>query len=112
MTGSDFGRTLKGNNPACSKGHAWGRQAMVMDGPVNGGDLYGHFPDMKMGDLGTLDVADGRGRMIPEVSIDQYAAVAANWFSVGSSELEAIFPNLGLFDDPLTSSTANMAYLS
>ena len=85
---------------------------MVMDRPVNGGDLYGHFPDMKIGDLGTLDVADGRRRMIPEVSVDQYAAVAANWFSVGSSELEAIFPNLGRFDDPLTSSTANMAYLS
>jgi hypothetical protein len=66
---------------------------------------------MKMGEYGTLDVADGRGRMIPEVSVDQYAAVAAHWFGVGSSELDAIFPNLGRFDDPLSSSTANMAYI-
>ncbi|MGB0373110.1 MAG: DUF1501 domain-containing protein [Opitutales bacterium] len=111
MTGSDFGRTLKGNNPQGGTGHAWGSHAIAMGGPVNGGDLYGHYPDMKMGELGTLDVADGRGRMIPEVSVDQYAAVAANWFGVGSSELDAIFPNLGRFDDPLNSSTANMAYI-
>ena len=111
MTGSDFGRTLKGNNPNGGTGHAWGSHAIVMGGPVKGGDLYCHYPDMKMGDLGTLDVADGRGRMIPEVSVDQYAAVAANWFGVGSSELDAIFPNLGRFDDPLHSSTANMAYI-
>jgi uncharacterized protein (DUF1501 family) len=111
MTGSDFGRTLKGNNPNGGTGHAWGSHAIVMGGPVKGGDLYGHFPDMKMGEYGTLDVADGRGRMIPEVSVDQYAAVAAHWFGVGSSELDAIFPNLGRFDDPLSSSTANMAYI-
>ena len=85
---------------------------MVMGGPVNGGDIYGHYPPLKTGDVtGSIDSHSSRGRLIPDTSVDQYSAVIANWFGVDSNSVEAIFPNLPRFDDPLTSSTANLGFL-
>jgi len=110
---SDFTRTFTPNGIdllTAGSDHGWGGHHIVMGGPVLGGKIYGSFPSLKVGldmDAGTSN----RGRWIPTSSVDQYAAVAARWLGVESSALEAIFPNLGRFDDPLGGS-ANLGYVS
>ncbi|NWK57611.1 DUF1501 domain-containing protein [Verrucomicrobiaceae bacterium N1E253] len=115
FTASDFSRTFTPNGEdAATSGsdHAWGGHCITMGGSVNGGDLYGHFNPLKTGsNSGSFDSSSSRGRWIPDTSVDQYAAVFANWLGVGSSELETIFPNLPRFDDPLSSSNANLGFL-
>lgn len=111
---SDFNRTLTPNGLDANAGsdHAWGGNAIVMGGAVHGGDIYGHFPSLKTGSQpGSIDAHTNRGRWIPSVSVDQYSAVLAKWLGAGTSEIEAIFPNLPRFDDPFTSSTPNLAFL-
>ncbi|MFM7182637.1 MAG: DUF1501 domain-containing protein [Verrucomicrobiales bacterium] len=116
FTASDFNRTFTPNNTDPSKAgsdHAWGGHALVMGGAVQGGNLYGQFPILKTGNAtGSIDAGNsGRGRWIPGTSVDQYCAHMARWLGVGSNELAAIFPNLPRFDDPFTSSTANLNFL-
>ncbi|MCC6355176.1 MAG: DUF1501 domain-containing protein [Verrucomicrobiae bacterium] len=114
FTASDFNRTMTPNGTDANAGsdHAWGGNAIVMGGAVNGGNIYGHFPSLKTGSQpGSIDAHTNRGRWIPSVSVDQYSAVLAKWLGAGSSEIEAIFPNLPRFDDPFTSSTPNLGFL-
>ena len=116
FTASDFNRTFTPNNTDAAKAgsdHAWGSHAMVMGGAVRGGDIYGHFPALKIGSAtGSIDVGGGnRGRWIPDVSVDQYAAVLTSWMGAGSNELEAIFPNLPRFDDPFSTSSPNLGFI-
>ncbi len=109
---SDFTRTLTPNSSDLSTAgsdHGWGGHHIVMGGPVNGGQIYGAFPSLKVGtdlDAGT----SSRGRWIPTTSVDQYAAVASRWLGVESNALSAIFPNLGRFNDPFGAS-ANLSYV-
>jgi len=116
FTASDFNRTFTPNNTDVSKAgsdHAWGGHALVMGGQVNGGDLYGHFPKFKIGNAtDSIDAGtNNRGRWIPDTSVDQYSAVLTKWMGAGTSEIEAIFPNLPRFDDPFATSAANLAFL-
>jgi uncharacterized protein (DUF1501 family) len=114
FTASDFSRTLTPNGITINDGsdHAWAANAMVMGGPVNGGDIYGHYPPLKTGDVaGSIDSHRSRGSLIPDTSVDQYSSVIANWFGVDSNSIESIFPNLPRFDDPLTTSTPNLGFL-
>ncbi|MBK1790496.1 DUF1501 domain-containing protein [Persicirhabdus sediminis] len=111
FTSSDFSRTL---NPNASSGtdHAWAGHCIVMGGAVNGGDLYGHFPSLKLGDQeGSIDSHSSRGLLIPDVSVDQYSAVIASWFGVESTEMETAFPYLYRFDDPFTVNEMNLKFL-
>lgn len=114
FTASDFNRTFSPNNLDASKAgsdHGWGSHAMIMGGAVNGGDLYGSFPALRMGDAtGSLDAGSSRGRWIPTTSVDQYSSVLTKWMGANSSEMEAIFPNLNRFDDP-TVAAANLGFL-
>ncbi len=114
FTASDFNRTMTPNGTDANAGsdHAWGGNAIVMGGAVNGGDIYGHFPSLKTGSQpGSIDAHANRGRWIPSVSVDQYSAVLAKWLGAGTSEIEAIFPNLPRFDDPFTASAPNLGFL-
>ena len=36
--------------------------------------------------------------MLPEVSVDQYAATLGDWFGVSDAQLLDLFPNLANFD--------------
>jgi uncharacterized protein (DUF1501 family) len=102
-TQSDFGRTLK---PASSAGtdHAWGSHHLILGGPVNGGKLYGAFPDLTLGGVDDLDGDAtngnaGEGRWVPTTSAAQYAATLAGWVepSLLAADLDTMFPNLPNF---------------
>ncbi|MGH9367593.1 MAG: DUF1501 domain-containing protein, partial [Thermoanaerobaculia bacterium] len=106
FTLSDFGRTLEPSGSGGSVGtdHAWGNHQLVMGGVVLGGAFYGSvgpsgnvFPTMV---LGAPDDTDSRGRWIPTVAVDQYAATLANWFGLAPADLSYVFPNLGHFSTP------------
>ncbi|MDB3935584.1 DUF1501 domain-containing protein [Granulosicoccus sp.] len=90
FTASDFGRTLVPNNSGTD--HGWGSHHMVMGGAVNGGQIYGDIPPAVEGH----SQDSGRGRLIPEVSIDQYASIMGRWFGLSASEVLQVFPNLNL----------------
>ncbi|MFC4991345.1 DUF1501 domain-containing protein [Rubritalea tangerina] len=114
FTASDFARTLTPNGQTTADGsdHAWGGNAIVMGGPVQGRNLYGHFPSLKVGDAtGSIDSHSSRGRLIPDTSVDQYSAVLSHWFGIDSSALDAILPNLHRFDNPISTSSANLNFL-
>ena len=111
FTASDFNRTLtpNGQDPQDGADHAWGGHQMVLGGMVKGKNFYGHYPDLAVGK--GLDVDNDRGRWIPTTAVDQYAAVLAKWIGVDSNSMETIFPNLPRFDDPFTSSRAQLDFV-
>jgi len=92
FTASDFGRTLTINGNGSD--HGWGGHYMVMGGAVNGGQLYGEWPDYNVG--GSSDV--GKGRLIPTMSINQYGAALGSWMGLSNSDLLDVFPDLSRFD--------------
>ena len=102
FTSSDFSRTLtpnKADNTAGSD-HAWGGQALVIGGAVNGNNIYGTMPNLTVGGPSDVDTSNARGRYIPTTSVDEFAGTLAKWFGVGSSELATVFPNLSRFPTP------------
>ena len=97
FTASDFGRTLTSDNDGAD--HAWGGNQMVIGGAVKGNRIYGTFPDLHLDSA--LDV--GRGRLIPQVSVDEFFAEMALWFGVSTSDLDAVLPNIRNFYTPSAS---------
>ena len=94
FTASDFARTLNANSNDGSD-HAWAGNHIVMGGGVAGGRLYGSYPD-SLAPGNNLDL--GRGRLIPTLSVDEYAADLALWFGLeNDGNLEAILPNIRNF---------------
>lgn len=96
---SDFGRTLRSNGRGTD--HAWGANALVMGGPVQGGRVYGTFPDL------TLESADDTGyggRTIPTTSVDALFAELLKWFGVSKADLPYVLPNIANFYDVNSSS--------
>jgi len=92
FTASDFGRTLTINKGGSD--HGWGGHYMVMGGAVNGGRLYGDWPDYNLG--GANDV--GKGRLIPKMSMNQYGAALGSWMGLSNSDLLDVFPDLNRFE--------------
>lgn len=92
FTASDFGRTLTSNGDGTD--HAWGGHQLVMGGAVNGGDVYGEFPELVIGSNDDI----GEGRIIPTTSMDQYGATLASWFGLAGNDFAEVFPNVGNFN--------------
>ena len=88
-TASDFGRALTTNNDGSD--HGWGRMHFALGGAVNGKRYYGVNPTLANG--GPDDI--GQGRLIPTMSVDQYAATLASWFGVAAADLPLVVPNIG-----------------
>ena len=89
FTASDFGRTLVSNNDGSD--HGWGSHHFVMGGSVVGQSFVGTPPVLANG--GPDDV--GQGRLLPTISVDQYAATLAKWFGVSATDMSTVLPNIG-----------------
>ncbi|MEO7385019.1 MAG: DUF1501 domain-containing protein [Novosphingobium sp.] len=89
FTGSDFGRALTSNNDGSD--HGWGSMHFVIGGAVNGKKYYGINPTLA--NNGPDDI--GQGRLVPTMSVDQYAATLASWFGVTAGNLSTAVPNIG-----------------
>lgn len=92
FTASDFGRTLSVSGSGTD--HGWGNHHMVVGGAVNGGQIVGDVPPAAF----NHDYDMGRGRLIPKVSVDQYAGTLGRWFGLSDSELVQALPGLNNFD--------------
>ncbi len=91
FTASDFGRTLTSNSNGTD--HGWGSHHFVVGGAVQGQDIYGQYP--VVGANQANDV--GAGRLIPTISVDEYAGTLARWFGLSDGQIRQILPNLGNF---------------
>jgi len=89
---SDFARTLTSNGAGSD--HAWGGNAFVLGGAVNGGRVYGSYPDLA---LNGPSIVTSRGVTLPAVSVDEYFAELALWFGVSRANLPLVLPNIGNF---------------
>ena len=89
FTASDFGRALVSNSTGSD--HGWGSMHFALGGAVNGKRFYGTPPVVANG--GPDDV--GQGRLLPTLSVDQYAATMASWFGVGATDLTTVLPYIG-----------------
>jgi uncharacterized protein (DUF1501 family) len=98
FTASDFGRTFASNGSGTD--HGWGGHHFVVGGAVNGKDIYGQFPQTGVSNAatGVDNPRDaGSGTLIPNLSVDQYAATLAKWFGLSATEIAEVFPNLAHF---------------
>jgi uncharacterized protein (DUF1501 family) len=101
FTASDFGRTLVSNSSGSD--HGWGSMHFVLGGAVKGREFYGRPP--ALADNGPDDV--GQGRLLPAISVDQYAATMASWFGVSEANMASVLPFIGNY--PLAS--RNLGFL-
>ncbi|TPG47107.1 DUF1501 domain-containing protein [Sphingomonas glacialis] len=92
FTASDFGRTLVSNTSGAD--HGWGSMHFVMGGAVNGKKIYGTPPAIGNG---TPDDV-GQGRLLPTISVDQYASTLASWFGVSNGDMTTVLPNMGNYN--------------
>ncbi|MDA8658820.1 DUF1501 domain-containing protein [Luminiphilus sp.] len=90
-TASDFGRTLADNGDGTD--HGWGGHQFVVGGAVNGGSLYGDIPPPSF----EHSQDAGRGRLIPTIAVDQYAASLGRWLGLNDDSLAQALPNLRNF---------------
>lgn len=95
FTASEFGRTMIDNGDGTD--HGWGGHYFVLGGSVDGGQIFGELPAP---DLSLPNYTPSRGRLIPSVSVEQYAATLGGWFGLNDAELAAALPNLANFQSP------------
>ena len=99
FTSSEFGRTLTNNGDGTD--HGWGSHHLIMGGAVQGGDVYGRYPQLATADAqGVFDSPEllSNGVMLPSTSVEQYAYTLGRWMGVSSSDLRDVLPNLSRFD--------------
>jgi len=95
FTASDFGRTLAVNGDGSD--HGWGGHHFVIGGAVNGNRIIGDMPPP----VTNHSQDSGSGRLIPTVSVEQFAASLASWFGLTAGEIQAALPNIGNFSGPI-----------
>ena len=95
FTASEFGRTLRSNGRGTD--HGWGGVSAVAGGAVNGGNVFGEYPQSMALGAG-MDIGKN-GRLLPSLSTDQLIAPLLRWFGLGQSQLFDVLPNLAKFDD-------------
>ena len=95
FTSSDFGRTLRSNGRGTD--HAWGGNALMFGGKVDGGKIFGTYPDLTLN--GPDDVGRG-GRLLPSTPVDLYFAELLRWFGVSAGNMPYVLPNIANFWNP------------
>lgn len=100
FTASDFGRTLTSNGKGTD--HGWGGHNFVFGGAVNGGQIIGRMPNYATAG-NDQDVGDERGnfagRIIPDISVSQYAATLSRWMGMDESAILNALPDLANFSE-------------
>ncbi|MFK7854085.1 MAG: DUF1501 domain-containing protein [Granulosicoccus sp.] len=98
FTASDFGRTLSSNGNGTD--HGWGGHSFVFGDAVDGGRVIGDTPNYARNnnpdDAGEED-GSFAGRLIPKISVSQYAATLSRWMGVSEQELNNALPDLQNF---------------
>ncbi|MEL7110630.1 MAG: DUF1501 domain-containing protein [Pseudomonadota bacterium] len=93
FSASEFGRSTVENGSGTD--HGWGGHHFIAGGDVNGKRIYGNLP---VADINSERFTVHRARMIPETSVEQYAATLGSWFGLDNAELRATLPNLANFE--------------
>jgi uncharacterized protein (DUF1501 family) len=93
FTASDFGRTFTSNGRGSD--HGWGAHHLVVGGAVQGGKLFGQFPNQT---VRGPDDSGGQGNWIPTTSTEAYAATLGRWFGADDAVLAQVFPRLQYFN--------------
>jgi len=100
FTASDFGRTLTSNGNGTD--HGWGGHAFVFGGAVDGGRVVGETPSYAVrnnpDDAGEDD-GSFAGRIIPKISVTQYAATLSRWMGMDEADITRAMPDLANFTD-------------
>jgi uncharacterized protein (DUF1501 family) len=60
---------------------------------VRGGDIYGDIPVAQLGHAQD----SGNGRLIPSVSVEQFAAPLGSWYGLNDAEIAKALPGLANF---------------
>jgi uncharacterized protein (DUF1501 family) len=92
FTMSDFGRTLNDNGDGTD--HGWAGHHFVMGGDVRGQRILG---DIAAPDPDSEAFTSSRARLIPGISVEQYAASLGGWFGLDRGAIEDVLPNLANF---------------
>ena len=103
FTGAYLGRTCTSYGDGTD--HAWGGHHRVMGGAVNGGDIYGQYPTLKVNGPDMTGSA-----LIPTTSVDQYAGTLGRWFGMSDSDLATVFPHLSRFGTA-ANPTGNLGFM-
>ncbi|MFM2089693.1 MAG: hypothetical protein RLZZ127_182 [Planctomycetota bacterium] len=97
---TEFGRGLETEGSGGSgTGHGWGGGALVMGGPVAGGQIVGPRADIGRDSPDFIGSSAG-GSLIPGIAYEQIGATIARWFDVPESDIAEIFPRLDRFTAP------------
>jgi len=107
LVGSDFGRTLTSNGNGSD--HGWGGHAIFMGSEVNGGQIFGQYPSLELGNANPLDI--GNGVLIPTTSTDELYAELLMWFGLARGQLGSVLPNLANFYDYQTRTDAPLGLI-
>jgi len=91
FTASDFGRTITSNGDGTD--HGWGASHFVAGGAVNGGEIYGRFPQFQL----NTGMDAGNNAYLPSTAVDTIGSTIGKWFGVSDTNLSTIFPNLSNF---------------
>ncbi len=98
FTASDFGRTLTSNGNGTD--HGWGGHNFVFGDAVDGGRVIGEMPSYARtnnpDDAGEDD-GSFAGRIIPQISVNQYGATLSRWMGVDEAALTNALPDLANF---------------
>lgn len=98
FTASDFGRTLTSNGNGTD--HGWGGHNFVFGDAIEGGKIFGQMPNYATtgndDDAGDVD-GSFAGRIIPQISVSQYAATLSRWMGVDESAVMRALPDLANF---------------
>lgn len=91
FTTSEFARSLEPNGGGSD--HGWGGHNIVMGSGLNGGKIYGQYPDISKSS--PLDT--GGGCFTPTTSMDEYLAEMVLWLGIPLSDLPYVLPDLSRF---------------
>ena len=88
FTTSEFGRSLESNGSGSD--HGWGGHHIVMGGAVQGGRVFGDYPDLS--NHNPLDI--GGGSFAPTTSMDEYLAELVLWLGLPVADLPYVLPDV------------------